>query len=301
MSAQARAGALYAGTAFLSWGLTPMYWKLLKQVPALELLAHRVAWALVFVAVWMTVRGRWGELRAAVRHPRTLLALAASTTLIAVNWGLFIYAVNTDRVLSTSLGYFINPLVTVLLGLLVLRETLNRWQWLAVALAAVGVAVLTGWVGRLPWLSLGLAFSFALYGLLRKTVAADAVVGLTFETAALTPFAVGYLLLQEQRGVGALGHLGAGIDALLVTAGAVTALPLILFTLGARRLPLSAVGLLQYIAPSCTFLLAVFLYGEPFSTAHGVAFGCIWVALAIYTSDLRRRLRRAEVLAEESG
>lgn len=300
MSAQARAGVLYAGAAFLTWGLTPMYWKLLKQVPALELLAHRVAWALVFVVVWMTVRGRWGELRAAVRRPRTLLALAASTTLIAVNWGLFIYAVNTDRVLSTSLGYFINPLVTVLLGLLVLRESLNRRQWLAVGLAAVGVAVLTAWVGRLPWLSLGLAFSFALYGLLRKTVAADAVVGLTFETAALTPLAVGYMLLQEQRGVGAFGHLGMGIDVLLVTAGAVTALPLILFTLGARRLPLSAVGLLQYIAPSCTFLLAVFLYGEPFSTAHGVAFACIWVALAIYTSDLRRRLLRVEVMGRDS-
>ena len=296
MSRETRTGVLYAATAFLTWGLTPMYWKLLKQVPALDLLAHRGSWALVFVVVWMTVRRRWRELAAAVGRPRTLLALLASTSFIAVNWGLFIYAVNTDRVLSTSLGYFINPLVSVLLGLVILRERLNRRQWAAVVLAAVGVAVLTAWAGRLPWLSLALAFSFGFYGLLRKTVAADAVVGLTFETAALTPLAAGYLVLQEHRGVAAFAHQGPGVDALLVAAGAITALPLILFTLGARRLPLSAVGLLQYIAPSCTFMLAVFLYGEPFSVAHGVAFGCIWLALGLYTFDLRLRLRKVEAV-----
>ena len=289
-----RSGVAFAGGAFLIWGITPIYWKLLRHVPALELLAHRIVWALVLVAVWMTVRRRWPDLLDAVRKPRTVASLLASTACIAVNWGLFIWAVNTDRVLSTSLGYYINPLVSVLLGLVVLRERLNRRQWLAVGLATVAVAILTARVGHLPWISLALAFSFGFYGLLRKTVAADAVTGLTFETAALTPLCLAFLAWRERLGVAALSHQGLGVDLLLVAAGAVTAIPLILFTLGARRLPLSTVGLLQYIAPTCTFLLAVFLYSEPFSAAHGVAFALIWTALAIYTFDLRSRLRRVE-------
>lgn len=294
MSRETRAGVAFAGGAFLIWGITPVYWKLLKHVPALELLAHRIVWALVLVAAWMTLRRRWPDLLAAVRRPRTLAALLASTACIAVNWGLFIWAVNTDRVLSTSLGYYINPLVSVLLGLVVLRERLNRRQWLAVGLAAAAVAILTARVGHLPWISLALAFSFGFYGLLRKTVSADAVVGLTFEAAALTPLCLAFLGWRERLGVAAFGHQGLAVDLLLIAAGAVTAIPLLLFTLGARRLPLSTVGLLQYIAPTCTFLLAVFLYAEPFTPAHGVAFALIWAALAIYTLDLRSRLRRVE-------
>jgi len=294
VSRETRAGVAFAGGAFLIWGITPVYWKLLKHVPALELLAHRIVWALVLVAAWMTLRRRWPDLLAAVRRPRTLAALLASTACIAVNWGLFIWAVNTDRVLSTSLGYYINPLVSVLLGLVVLRERLNRRQWLAVGLAAAAVAILTARVGHLPWISLALAFSFGFYGLLRKTVSADAVVGLTFEAAALTPLCLAFLGWRERLGVAAFGHQGLAVDLLLIAAGAVTAIPLLLFTLGARRLPLSTVGLLQYIAPTCTFLLAVFLYAEPFTPAHGVAFALIWAALAIYTLDLRSRLRRVE-------
>jgi len=294
VSRETRAGVAFAGGAFLIWGITPVYWKLLKHVPALELLAHRIVWALVLVAAWMTLRRRWPDLLAAVRRPRTLAALLASTACIAVNWGLFIWAVNTDRVLSTSLGYYINPLVSVLLGLVVLRERLNRRQWLAVGLAAAAVAILTARVGHLPWISLALAFSFGFYGLLRKTVSSDAVVGLTFEAAALTPLCLAFLGWRERLGVAAFGHQGLAVDLLLIAAGAVTAIPLLLFTLGARRLPLSTVGLLQYIAPTCTFLLAVFLYAEPFTPAHGVAFALIWAALAIYTLDLRSRLRRVE-------
>ena len=289
MSDSSRAGVLYATCAFLTWGLSPVYWKLLRQVPAVELLAHRIVWSLVLVAVWMTVRGRWAELATAVRGARTRLALAASTALIAVNWLLFIWAVNSDRVLEASLGYYINPLVSVFLGLVVLGEVLNRLQWTAVALATTGVAVLTFRLGEVPWVSLVLAFSFGLYGLLRKTVRADAVVGLTFETAALTPLMFGYLVMIEVRGGGAFGHLGPATDSLLVAAGAVTAVPLILFTLGARRLPLSTLGLLQYIAPTCNFVLAVFFFGEPFTPAHGFAFVLIWTALGLYSFDLRRR------------
>lgn len=293
MSRETKLGLLYAIGAFLLWGVVPVYWKTLQHVPALETLAHRIVWGLVLVAVWMTIRGRWGELRDVFRRPRTVAALLASTVFIAINWGLFIYAVNTDRVLATSLGYYINPLVNVLLGLIVLHEHLNRKQWFAVGLATLAVIQLTVQVGQLPWISLVLPVSFGLYSLLRKMVNADAVVGLTFETAALFPFAAALLLRQELRGVGALGHQGIRMDLLLLAAGAVTAVPLILFTLGVRRIPLSTAGLLQYIAPTCTFLLAVLLYDEPFSTAHAVSFGLIWTALVIYSFDLRSRLREA--------
>jgi len=293
LSHETRLGLLYATGAFLLWGVVPVYWKMLQHVPALEILAHRIVWGLALVAVWMTIRGRWQELRDVFRRPRTVAALLASTVFIAINWGLFIYAVNTNRVLATSLGYYINPLVNVLLGLVVLNERLNRKQWIAVGLAALAVILLTLQAGELPWISLVLPVSFGLYSLLRKTVHADAVVGLTFETAALFPIAAAFLLRQELRGVGALGNQGLGIDLLLMAAGAVTAVPLILFTLGLRRIPLSTAGLLQYIAPTMTFLLAVLLFDEPFSTAHAVSFTLIWIALVIYSVDLRSRLRSA--------
>ena len=292
MSRETRLGLLYTTGAFLIWGVVPVYWKMLQHVPALEILAHRIVWGFACVALWMTIRGRWPELRAVFGRPRTVAALLASTFFIAVNWGLFIYAVNTDRVLATSLGYYINPLINVLLGLVVLRERLNRNQWFAISLAVLAVVLLTVQAGELPWISLVLPAAFGLYSLLRKTVQADAVVGLTFETAALAPLAVMLLLWQERRGVGALGHQGLGIDLLLVAAGAVTAVPLILFTLGVRRIELSTAGLLQYIAPTCTFLLAVLLYDEPFSTAHALSFGLIWTALVVYSLDLRARLER---------
>jgi chloramphenicol-sensitive protein RarD len=291
VSRETRLGLVYGALAFVIWGLTPMYWKLLIHVPAPEILAHRVVWGLFVVAGWMSFRGRWPELAAAVKQPRTVAALALSTVLIAINWGLFVWAVNTGRVLSTSLGYFINPLVSVVLGLAVLGERLNRRQWIAVVLAAAAVTILTIHQGRLPWISLALAVSFALYGLLRKIVPADAVVGLTFETMALAPLAAGFLLFQKHRGVAAFGFQGTEINVLLVTAGAVTVVPLILFTLGVRRLPLATAGLLQYIAPTFTFMLAVFLYDEPFSAAHAVSFVLIWTGLGIYTFDLRQRLR----------
>ena len=192
--------------------------------------------------------------------------------------------------MATSLGYYINPLVNIVLGLVVLRERLNPRQWIAVGLAALAVLLLTLQAGELPWISLVLPVSFGFYSLLRKTVHADAVVGLTFETAALAPLAVALLLRQELHGVGALGHQGLRTDVLLVSAGAVTAVPLILFTLGVRRIPLSTAGLLQYIAPTCTLLLAVLLYDEPFSAGHAVSFGLIWAALVIYSLDLRSQL-----------
>jgi chloramphenicol-sensitive protein RarD len=295
--APSRAGVLYAVSAFLMWGLFPLYWKPLAAVPALEVVAHRVTWGLLSVALWVSLRGRWREVFAVAARPRTVLLLVGTAVLIAVNWLVFIWAVLNGRVMESSLGYFINPLVNVLLGVLVLRERLGGVQRAAVGLAAAGVAVLTLGYGRFPWIALLLAVTFALYGLGRKLVAADALTGLLIETALLAPFAAGYLLLLGARGSGALGARGPVIDTLLVMAGAVTALPLVLFAHGARRLPLSTVGLIQYISPSCQFLLAVLLFREPFTAAHAATFACIWLALALLAWDLRRTLAAANTAA----
>jgi chloramphenicol-sensitive protein RarD len=287
-----RTGLAAAVAAFLMWGLFPLYWKLLAAVPALEVVAHRMAWGLVSVAIWVTLRGRWADARAVASRPGTVLRLAGSGALISLNWLLYIWAVIHDHVVEASLGYFINPLVNVLLGVLVLRERLGRAQWIAVALATAGVAVLTLWHGRLPWIALALAVSFGLYGLARKTVGADAVVGLLWETALVTPLAAGYLVVLGQRGSGAFGAVDLATSALLALGGAVTAVPLVLFAVGARALPLSTVGFLQYLSPSLQFLLAVFVFREPFTPVHAASFAFIWAALAILTWDLRRRLRQ---------
>ncbi len=295
MTERSRTGVLFATTAFLIWGLSPLFWKLLVQLSPLELVAHRTVWAFLLLAVWVSLRRRWPEVHEALARPGTRLALASSTVLIGANWLVYIYAVASDQILEASLGYFINPLVSVLLGVVVLHERLNRVQTAAVALAAGGVAVLTAGHGRFPWIALVLALSFGLYGLVRKTMHADAVVGLLVETAALSPAAVAYAAWLGLRGTGAVGHSSVTIYALLVASGAITAVPLVLFTLGARRLPLSVLGLLQYIAPTSQFLLAVFLYGETFTALHGVTFAFIWSGLALFTWDLRRRTRPAPV------
>jgi chloramphenicol-sensitive protein RarD len=292
-----RTGLAAALAAFFFWGLFPLYWKLLAAVPALEVVAHRVTWGLVAVVAWVTMRGRWAEARAVASRPRTILRLAGSGALISLNWLLYVWAVTHAHVVDASLGYFINPLVNVVLGVVVLRERLSRAQVIAVALAASGVAVLTIAHGRLPWIALALALSFGLYGLARKTVSADAVTGLLWETALLTPLAAGYLAFLGRQGTGAFGASPA-TSALLALGGPVTAVPLVLFAVGARALPLSTVGFLQYLSPSIQFLLAVLVFREPFTAVHAATFAFIWTALAILTWDLRRRLRY-ERAAEE--
>jgi chloramphenicol-sensitive protein RarD len=264
---------------------------MLAGVPAVEVVAHRTAWGFVAVAAWVTLRGRWKDARAVASRPGTIARLAGSAVLIAVNWLLYVWAVVHDHVVEASLGYFINPLVNVLLGVLVLGERLSRAQRVAVALAAAGVAVLTVGHGRLPWIALALAVSFGLYGLARKTVGADAVVGLLWETGLLAPLAAAWLVSLEARGSGAFGPAHPATSVLLALGGAVTAVPLVLFAQGARSLPLSTVGLLQYLSPSIQFLLAVLVFREPFTAAHAATFACIWAALGILTWDLRRRLR----------
>jgi chloramphenicol-sensitive protein RarD len=292
--ATAVAGAGYAVLAYASWGLVPIYWKWLSAIPPGELVLHRIVGTALFAALLLTVARRWGEVGEIVRHRRRLGALLGSALLIAANWAIFIWAVQRGQILATSLGYYLNPLANVALGLALLRERLSRLQGLAVAIAAAGVAYFTAASGGLPWISLALALSFALYGLIRKTVVAGSLAGLAVETALLAPAALVGIAWIEAGGAGALGaadRLGAPVVAGLLGAGVVTALPLLWFASAARRLRLATVGLFQYIAPSLSLACAVLLYGEPFTRPHAVAFGCIWVALALYSTESLRAFR----------
>lgn len=297
----AGSGLAAAVTAFAIWGLLPLYLKALASVPPLQIMSHRIVWCCVAAFAWLALRGELGAVRAALADPGTRLRLSASAVLVSVNWLIYIWAVNGGHVVEASLGYFINPLLNIALGVLVLSERLNRAQWTAVGLAAAGVLYLAIVVGRPPWIALSLAASFGTYGLIRKVIAVEAVPGLATETLLITPFAIAFLLWCEQQGTGALGHSGAAIDALLLVSGVVTALPLALFAYGARRIPLSTVGLVQYIGPTLQFLLGVFLYQEPFPRSRAIGFVMIWTALAIYAADGYWRSRRVRNRASPIG
>jgi chloramphenicol-sensitive protein RarD len=286
-----RAGIAYGVAAYGMWGLVPVYFKAIADVPALEILAHRVVWSVVMLVPLVALQGKLPEARRALLDRRTLVVLILSTLMIATNWFLFIWAVAVDRILEASLGYFINPLVNVLLGVVFLGERLSRPAAVAVGLAGIGVAVQIVMVGTPPWIALTLALSFGLYGLLRKTAAVGSVVGLAIETSLLLPAALGFLIVARRSGNLYLGTGDLGMDVLLVLAGLVTTLPLLCFTSAARRLPLATLGFLQYLAPTGHFLLAVLAYGEDFGAAQLVTFGCIWFALAIFTTDSLRRAR----------
>jgi chloramphenicol-sensitive protein RarD len=286
-------GLAAAAGAFGIWGLFPIYLAGLTSISAIEITAHRVAWSCVFVLALLVVRKQLGTLSAAIARPGVSLRLATTAILVSINWIAFVWGVNHDRVVEVSLGYYINPLVNVLLGILVLSERLNRIQWISVALAAVGVTYLTVETGHLPWIALTLAFSFGLYGLIRKTANVDALPGLAIEMMLLAPLAIGYLIWSEWQGVAALGHTTRLIDLLLVFSGVITAIPLFLFSYGARRLPYSTVGILQYIAPSLQLATAVLVFGEPFERGRLVGFAFIWVALLIYAGDSLLKTRRA--------
>jgi len=284
-------GVAYALGAYGIWGFAPMYWRALESIPAAQLLAHRVWWSMVVGVALLLLTRRVGELRVVLRSRRRLLPMLFSALLIGTNWLVFLYAVETDRVLDTSLGYYINPLISVLMGTLLLGEKLRPWQIAAVSLAALGVLWLTLSFGELPWISLVLAFSFALYGLVRKLAPVMPVVGFTLETAILAPLGLAYLLFVRADGSDASADATFGFRLLIVGTGAFTAVPLLCFNSAAKRLKLSTVGLFQYIAPSISFVLAVALYGEPFTRAHTVAFACVWLALAIYSLDSLRAAR----------
>lgn len=287
-------GMLYAAGAYIIWGLLPLYWKALHVVPAGQILAQRIVWSLVFVALMLSARRQWGWLRGALRRPRVILTFALSGTLLGINWFIYIWAVNAGHIVETSLGYFINPLVNVLLGYLVLKEQLRPAQWLALSVALAGVLYLTLSFGAFPWIALTLAFSFGTYGLLRKTAPLNSAEGLLIETAVLFLPAFGFLLLMETRGVGSFGHAGLPVTLLLVGAGIVTSVPLLLFAAGARRITLTTLGLLQYIAPTMQFLIGVLIYHETFGPTRFVGFGLVWLALLLYSAEsLMMHRRRA--------
>jgi chloramphenicol-sensitive protein RarD len=284
-------GGLSALAAFGFWGVIPVYIKAVAHVPPPELLAHRTFWSVILLLVLIALGQRWAAMRGALAQRRIWLLLAASTSLLALNWLVFIWAITEGRVLETSLGYYINPLVNVLLGVLVLRERLNPWQGLAVALAAIGVLNLTLQLGSFPWVSLTLAASFGIYGLIRKTIRLNSIEGLFVETALIAPLALGYLIYLAVTGTGAFGGHDRATDILLVLSGVVTAVPLLAFASAARRLQYTTVGFFQYIAPTGHFLLAVFVYDETFTAAHLVTFALIWTALAIFTAQSLYALR----------
>jgi chloramphenicol-sensitive protein RarD len=284
-AAERASGFMYAFAAYLAWGAFPLYWKQLAGVPPLVLVCHRVVWSFLFVAALLTATRRWPELLRVVRSPRTVGALLLTTLLISTNWLLFIWAVNTGHVMQGSLGYYINPLANVLLGRVVLGERLRWAQVAAVGLATLGVLNLAVGLGTVPWLALTLAVTFSLYGLVRKMAPVESLTGLAVETGLAAPLAVGYLGVavwgQGQPVLGTTAH-----DTLfLVGSGVATALPLLWFALGARRLRYSTLGIIQYVAPTGQLALAVLVYGEAFTVRHAVTFACIWTAVLLYTVD----------------
>jgi len=286
-------GLAAGAAAFTIWGLFPVYLHPLRGVPALQVIAHRITWSCLFLVAWLLLRGELGDLRVTLARPALLARLALTATLISINWLVYVWAVTHSHVVDTSLGYYINPLVNVLLGVIVLRERLNRAQWTAIGLAALAVLYLALLAGRPPWIAGTLAVSFSLYGFVRKIISVEALPGLTTETLLLMPLAVGYLAWCQWGGSGALTTQGAGVAALLLGSGLVTAIPLFLFAYGARLLPYSTVGVLQYIAPSLQLLCGVVLYHESFGPARAAGFALIWAALLIYAVDGLWRARSA--------
>lgn len=289
----AAAGLGYGILAYLIWGFFPVYFKALTAVPPLQVVSHRIVWSVLFLWIVTGWRGKWLDLRDAFRNRRALLFLTASALLIAANWLVFIIAVGHAQVIQSSLGYFMTPFVSVLLGIVFLHERLRRMQLVSLLLAALGVLLLTAQYGRFPWVALILALTFGSYGLLRKIVAVDSLTGLTVETLLLGPVALGYLVTVSLQGTNAFSAYGPQTSTLLALAGVATAVPLLLFASAARRLRLATIGFLQYITPTLHFLLAVFLYKEPFTRAHLTSFLFIWSGLFCYSYDAWQGMKDA--------
>ncbi len=293
-------GIAAAVGAYFLWGILPVYWKIIKAVPPYEILAHRFVWAFVFMVVILIVTAGiktfFGELRELIQCPKRCLGLLTAAVVITINWGTYIWAVNNDHVIQTSLGYYINPLISVMLGVIVLKERLSLWQLVSFLLAGVGVLNMAIKFGSIPWVSLVLAFSFGIYGLLKKKVNLSAVTGITLETLLITPLALTYLAVVYQSGNAAFNLGAPSTMLLLIGSGVVTAVPLLLFSRGAKSLPLSVLGFLQYIAPTMTLFIGVFIYHEPFTAVHMVSFAFIWTALSIFSLARTKRLVQLETV-----
>lgn len=277
-------GLLYALGAYILWGLFPIYWKWLHAVPAIQLIGHRIIWSFILLVVVIFATGQWTKFRATLTRRVVAIYLAAGV-LLSINWLIYVWGVNAGHIVETSLGYFINPLLSVLLGMIFLGERLRPAQWIPLGLAAAGVIYLTWTYGSLPWIALSLAFSFGIYGLVKKTAPLGSLYGLTLETGLVFLPALGYLLFVESNGQGAFSHSGVPSDLLLVGAGVVTTLPLLMFASAARRIPLTMVGVMQYIAPTIQFLLGVLVFKEPFETARLVGFSLVWTALIFFWAE----------------
>ncbi|MCK1991862.1 EamA family transporter RarD [Peribacillus muralis] len=284
-------GAIYAALSYMMWGIVPIYWKFLQGVGATEILAQRVLWSFVFMLVLLMFMRKWQAFvdyfKHIVRNPKLFAALLTASLLVTANWGVFIWAVNSGKILDTSLGYYINPLVSVLLGVIVLKEKLSGAQVMSFVLAGIGVLILGIHFGTIPWVSLVLAMTFGLYGLAKKMIKAESAIGLTLETMMVTPLALGYLIyLSTEADIQFFTNGSTGL--LLVGGGIVTALPLLYFAKGAEKIPLSMLGIFQYIAPTLSLLIGVFVYHESFTKAHLLAFLFIWSALAVYTLSITK-------------
>ena len=280
-----RQGVLFGIVAYTLWGLLPLYWKALKSVPAFEILCHRTAWSFLFLLAILCIRKNWKWLKTIKTHPKTRWTFLATAMLLGCNWLTYIWAVNSGYIVESSLGYFINPIVNILLGVIILKERLRPWQWIAAGLATAGVIYLTVVYGRLPWIALVLAFSFGFYGLLRKTAHLGSLEGLSLETLAMFIPAIVYILIVEIQGDGQLTHGNMTTILLLAGTGIATATPLLFFASAARRVQYSTVGLLQYIAPTLQFSIGVLIYHEAFNQSRLIGFSVIWLALIIYTVD----------------
>jgi chloramphenicol-sensitive protein RarD len=287
-----RQGFLYGLAAYTSWGLFPLYWPLLDPTPAIQILAHRMVWSLVFIVALLAVRRRWAFV-AELRHdPKRAGLLALAGVLISVNWGVYIWATNAGYVVEASLGYFIIPLVNISLGVLIFKEQLQRTQWMAVAVGAAAVLVIAIGYGQVPWIGLSLAASFGGYGLVKKVARTPAVESLAVETSVIALPAIGYLLFANARGYGSFGHVSVGMDLLLISSGIVTGVPLLFFAAAARRVPLSVMGMLQYITPVLQFLIGIFVRHESLSGSELAGFALVWLALAILGIGELRQLAR---------
>lgn len=278
-------GILYALCAYVIWGMFPIYFKSLQEIPPLEVLMYRMVWALTFLAIVLSVRRQWAWLWPVLKRPRVLAGFTASALLLSSNWFLYIWAVNQDRVVDASLGYFMTPLVNVLLGSVILKERLRALQWMAVGMAALGVLWLTWQSGHPPWVSLMLGITFGMYGLLRKTAALGTLEGLSLETMLLFPLAIISLLFMTSQGAHGFADASTTTKWLMIASGPITAIPLLMFAAAARLVPLSTMGLMQYITPSLQLMAGIWLYHEPFGGARLIGFAAIWIALTLYTID----------------
>jgi chloramphenicol-sensitive protein RarD len=278
-------GIWYGIGAYVLWGFFPIYWKFLHQVSALQVIGHRIGWSFILLALYIVITKQWNEFRSVAFQAKTIGIYSIAGILLSINWLIYVWGVNSGFIVETSLGYFINPLLSVLLGVIFLRERLRPRQWIPVGLAAFGVIYLTFVYGHLPWIALSLAFSFGLYGFVKKLSPLGSLYGLTLETGIVFPLALIYLVIVGFNGSGAFLHTGTLVDVFLIGAGLVTTIPLLLFASAAKQIPLTIVGLLQYIAPTLQFLIGVFIYKEPFDRAHFIGFAIVWLALIIFALE----------------